>query len=844
MAGAAGVSAVASTLSGSLIAFAPDADAANGPSVPAAVTQDVFNDWGQTPAQVTEEINLVVDADARVITARTRYLHALSSYATLKKVQKVAWDATKSAKKTASKTDDVATARTYAAVTAKVFTAAREVVSAQLAMATIVNRVSTYVTNLHYVQAPYVAVPTAPTGVTTIAASGQITLTWAAVDGATGYQVYRDGLQVATTVAPTFIDTGLDNGISYSYTVLATNVAGWSSLSAAVTGTPAIVAPPVPTSLVASPGDATVTLAWAASANATSYQVFRNGTLAGTSTTTGFVDVGLADGTPYSYTVVALNGTVASAPSAAVSATPVATAPAAPTNLVATPGNNQVSLTWTAPTGATKYDVYRGATKLATVTSPTYLDSTALNNTTYTYTVVAYRLNSPASPASAAASAKPVAPPLSTPTNVAATPGNNTVTVTWTSVVGATSYQVYRTGGTAVGPQTVTTPSYTDNTAVNGTAYSYYVIAVGPQSSSAASATVSATPAAPAAGAPTGLSGTAGDTIATLTWNPVAGATSYKLYRNGVALSVTITGNTYTDSGLTNNATYSYYVTAINGTESAPSATISVTPFVLTPAAPTGLTATPGNAQVSLSWTASANATGYKVYRDGVLVSTQATTTYLSTGLTNGQTYAYYVVATNGSASSPSSATVSATPLAPAPAAPTGLVATAGNAKVVLTWTAVTNATSYKVYRGGVLLTTVTTPTYTDAAVTNGTAYTYYVTAVNTTTEGAASTTVTATPTKPPVNGTFTGKITSIASGHGTIQVVIVVTNSVITKSTGTLLTNDGTETVNINKTALPQYDTKAVAANSANITKVSGASLTWTAYKTSLQDALTQAGL
>ena len=47
-----------------------------------------------------------------------------------------------------------------------------------------------------------------------------------------------------------------------------------------------------------------------------------------------------------------------------------------------------------------------------------------------------------------------------------------------------------------------------------------------------------------------------------------------------------------------------------------------------------------------------------------------------------------------------------------------------------------------------------------------------------------------------------------------------------------------------INTTALPQYDTKTVAAQSATITKVSGATLTWSAYRTSLQSALTQAGL
>jgi len=225
-------------------------------------------------------------------------------------------------------------------------------------------------------------------------------------------------------------------------------------------------------------------------------------------------------------------------------------------------------------------------------------------------------------------------------------------------------------------------------------------------------------------------------------------------------------------------------------------------------------------------------------------VATQAGTSFTDTGLANGTSYTWTVVATNGSAQSAASAPVSATPLAPAPVAPTGLTATAGNTQVALAWTTVPTATSYKIYRNGVFVATSATTSFTDTGLTNGVAVTYYVTAVAATTEGPASASVTATPAKPPVNGTFTGAVTSIASGHGTLKVVITVVNSVITVSKGTLLTNDGSETAKINSTAIPQYDTKAVAANGTSFTKVSGATLTYTAYKSSLQSALTAAGL
>ena len=90
------------------------------------------------------------------------------------------------------------------------------------------------------------------------------------------------------------------------------------------------------------------------------------------------------------------------------------------------------------------------------------------------------------------------------------------------------------------------------------------------------------------------------------------------------------------------------------------------------------------------------------------------------------------------------------------PPAPTGLTATAGNQKVVLTWNASTGATSYNVKRGtttGGPYTTVSSPattSYTDSAVTNGTTYYYVVSAVNSAGTSANSSQASATPVAPP----------------------------------------------------------------------------------------------
>ncbi|XID92817.1 glycoside hydrolase family 48 protein [Paenibacillaceae bacterium WGS1546] len=183
------------------------------------------------------------------------------------------------------------------------------------------------------------------------------------------------------------------------------------------------------------------------------------------------------------------------------------------------------------------------------------------------------------------------------------------------------------------------------------------------------------------------------------------------------------------------------------------------------PAAPAGLTATAGNAQVSLSWTASAGATSYNVKRattSGGPYATVATgvtgTSYTDTGLTNGTTYYYVASATNAAGESANSAQASATPGAgpTIPAAPTGLTATAGNAQVSLSWTASAGATSYNVKRattsGGpyaTVATGVTGTSYTDTGLTNGTTYYYVASAVNAAGESANSAQASATPQAP-----------------------------------------------------------------------------------------------
>lgn len=383
----------------------------------------------------------------------------------------------------------------------------------------------------------------------------------------------------------------------------------------------------------------------------------------------------------------------------------------------------------------------------------------------------------------------PTPPPTTTPgapTELTATAGNTQVNLAWKAVTGATSYNVYRGAATNAQASTpiatnITGLTFSNTGLTNGTAYFYKVRAVnsigtGNPSNEATATPVVVAPPVVAPGAPTNLSAVSGNALANLAWQAVTGATSYNLYRGtatnaqaATPIATNITGTTFSNTGLTNGTTYFYKVRAVNSAGAGnPSNEAMAKPEAPAPppptaptAPPTNLTATAGNAQIALSWTAVAGATTYNVFR-GTAANAQATTpivtnvavtTFNNTGLTNGTPYFYKVVGVNAGGSGPASTEASATPLG-APVAPTLMTAVAGDGMVTLTWTAVTNAATYRVYRGTAanaqaavpVATNLTTLTFANTGLTNGTAYFFKITAANAGGESGRSNEVSGTP--------------------------------------------------------------------------------------------------
>lgn len=275
---------------------------------------------------------------------------------------------------------------------------------------------------------------------------------------------------------------------------------------------------------------------------------------------------------------------------------------AAPTGVSAAAGNNQLTVSWTAAAGAASYNIYYGTvagvttanqTKVIGATSGSAI--TGLVNGTKYYVAVTSVNASGESVVSSEVNATPVAPPPppSAPKGVSITSGNAQATLTWQTVTGATSYNVYYRTSPGVtianGTKIANTSSGTPITGLtNGTAYYFVVVAEGAGGEGAESSEVGATPTAPAAGVPSGLTASGGVSQVTLGWSAVTGASSYNVYYGTTAGVTTANGTkiTGTTSGsaifnLTNGTQYYFVVTAMsnaNTIENPASAEISATP--------------------------------------------------------------------------------------------------------------------------------------------------------------------------------------------------------------------------------------------------------------------------
>jgi hypothetical protein len=477
---------------------------------------------------------------------------------------------------------------------------------------------------------------------------------------------------------------------------------------------------------VATPGDGDIDLVWTAVHGATSYTVLSGGAPVMTTATPSATIPDLVDGTTYSLSVVATDSSGDSSPSAVILVAPVLPLPASPVALAASAVTaSGATLTWDPVVGATGYQVDAQGLPIGAVTTATFTDTTAASGSSVTYTVAAIDPSGTGPASGVDVLTLPAAPDAATSSAVTA----SGATLTWDPVVGADDYLVAADGSLIA---SVTGTDYTDGSASGGTSVAYTIVAVDASGAGAPSTptTVVTLPDAPNALAASAVTGVG----ATLTWDPVAGATDYVVYAQGVAVA-TLTQTDFVDTTAVSGTTVAYTVAAADGSGTgAPAGPVTV---VIIPAAPTDLaTSDVTTSGATFTWDPVVGATGYQVASAGKVLATTSSPTWTDTSEVPGSTVPFTVVATDSSGTGPAAGIELVTlPAAPGPVV-TSSVSSGG---ATLAWGPVAGATSYLVSVDGTRSVTVGVPTYTDASSPSGVAVTYTVAAVDVSGPGGPS---------------------------------------------------------------------------------------------------------
>jgi fibronectin type 3 domain-containing protein len=591
----------------------------------------------------------------------------------------------------------------------------------------------------------------------------EIKMFWPTVQSATKYEIFKqqgDGTytKYAETTLTTFDDTTISYGSINSYKVRAYN--GNFSVFSEVLD----VRQPGTFSILSTTNidDNSFTVNYGNSLLANSYDFFYRKTGDPDSVITGVttpkVLSGLLDYTSYTVRVEAvavLNGIERRTLSSNV-VVKTLIKPISALALVVNSDLLRIELSWPAATGAVQYKIYRSTDGTSfslyqTQTGTSYNDTGLTSNVTYYYKVVSTDVEGRDSAGSNVVNGYYLKKVTDLSLVLDATVPK--VTLSWTGIAGATSYEIYKSvidSSSLTLYNTSATSSFVDTTPDSGKTNYYQVVAVNAGGQHTPKSNLVSTYFLNSVRDLSGVLDEVNDKV-TLSWSAVTGATDYLVYQSidGINYTTleTTSAITSTDLVLDSGKTNYYYVVARQGANVSLNSNIVSKYFIDNVET---LSANLVGSETDLSWTAVPGATSYQVYRSTnsasgfTQIGTTSGTTFADTALTSGTQYWYRLVTVSAGGNSVPSASVTTATIYVAPVTLTGDFQEA-NDKIVLTWTASGGATSYDVQRSTdgtsySVLTNVTGTTYSDTAMVSGATNYYRVVAkVGTSSSGTSN---------------------------------------------------------------------------------------------------------
>lgn len=482
-----------------------------------------------------------------------------------------------------------------------------------------------------------------------------------------------------------------------------------------------------PTGLNAIPATYSASVSWNAVSGASSYQVqwqVSGSATWGTAvsvTTPGYAITGLTAATNYNVRVSAVcNGASSAFASASFATLAAGTSCGTPTNLAATPAVSSAQMTWSAVGGAVSYQIQW---KLSTSSTWSSVVSTNTNSYNISGLIGASTYNVRVAAVCSSTTSSFVSGTFTTtssascgiPTNVSVTPSTTSAQASWAAVTGAAYYQVqWKTAASSTwgAAQVVSSTSYSITGLTTGTSYNFQVRTVCSSATSTyVSTSFTTTTTSASCGNPTNVAVVPSTTTAQATWTGVSGALSYKVQWKSTVSNVwsslvTVSGTTYSITGLTAAAGYNFRVQSVcSGASSSFATTTFTTTSTGSPCGvPTSLVVVPSTTTAQASWAPVTGASYYMVQRKVTGTSTWSnsalvtTTSYTIMSLTSSTSYDFRVqTACSNGTSDYASTTFTTQQAGNACGTPANLSTSFSPGYAQVSWNAVSGASYYQV---------------------------------------------------------------------------------------------------------------------------------------------------
>ncbi|WP_181150909.1 fibronectin type III domain-containing protein [Paenibacillus sp. PCH8] len=373
-----------------------------------------------------------------------------------------------------------------------------------------------------------------------------INLTWAAIADATKYEIEADGVVVATVEEPSYSHAALLPGTAHKYRIRAlteTNTSAWtavltqSTIPATVNGLMLNTATPV-----------AISMKWNPATGATAYDLEIDGVVIAVSGV-AYTKSSLLANTDHTFRIRAKNAAGIGSWSEIVTAS---TQLNVPTTLKAIPEETAVTLTWNEVAGATKYEIEADGIVVATVSDLLYVHNGVPGGTIHKYRVRALT-DTNVSAWTALVSQTTLPASVSGLTINSATTA--AIALRWGAVTGATGYEL-EIDGTVVAVSGV---AYTKSGLAPNTEHTFRIRAKNASGAGAWSEILTGTTqlTTPA------LKGTSDRTNVNLTWDTVAGASSYEIEADGQIVAV-FSDAMFVHSDLLPSSLHKYRIRALN----------------------------------------------------------------------------------------------------------------------------------------------------------------------------------------------------------------------------------------------------------------------------------------